>query len=140
MANVTRFNPFGELLGELNRGFWVRPFDFEEEAPLKMKVDVTEDDKAFTVRADVPGVNKDDIKVEVEGGSVSISAEVKKDKEDKKDEKVVRRERYYGMVSRSFTLPSDVDSTASKAEYKDGVLKLTLPKKANGSAKRISVA
>ena len=64
----------------------------------------------------------------------------KREKEEKKDEKVVYSERSYGMVSRSFSLPSEVDEKAAKAEYKDGVLKLVLPKKANGNGHRVSIA
>jgi HSP20 family protein len=70
---------------------------------------------------------------------VSISAEVKKEKEEKKDERVVRSERYYGKLARSFTLEHDVDETAVDAKYDDGVLKLTLPKKAKASTKQIAV-
>jgi HSP20 family protein len=92
------------------------------------------------VRADIPGVKKEDIQVSVEGDQVSLSAEVKQEKEEKKGEKTIYSERSYGMASRSFTLPTDVDAQGAKAEYKDGVLNLTLPKKANGSSKRIAIA
>jgi HSP20 family protein len=105
-----------------------------------MKIDVKEDDKAYTVKADVPGVKKEDIQIEIDDDMVSLRAEVKQEKEEKKGEKVVYSERSYGMVSRSFTLPTAVDEKAAKAEYKDGVLSLTLPKKSNGSAKRIAVS
>jgi len=105
-----------------------------------MKIDVKEDDKAFTVRADIPGVRKEDIQIDIDDDVVSVRAEAKQEKEEKKGEKVVYSERSYGMVSRSFTLPASVDEKTAKAEYKDGVLNLTLPKKANGSAKRIAVA
>jgi HSP20 family protein len=131
MANITRYNPFEEFF---------KPFTFPADTELKMKIDVKEDDKAFIVKADIPGVKKEDIQVDIDEDRVSLRAEVKKEKEEKKDEKVVYSERAYGMVSRSFTLPADVDAKAAKAEYKDGVLNLTLPKKANGSAKRITVS
>jgi HSP20 family protein len=76
----------------------------------------------------------------VTGGQVSISAEVKKEKEEKQGERVLHSERYYGMLSRSFTLPADVDSQTAKAEYKDGVLELTLPKKASAQSKRLTIS
>ena len=139
MANVTRYNPIDELFKDFGKGFWVKPFAFPEEAEVQMKIDVKEDDKSYTVKADIPGVKKEDIQVDIDGGQVSVRAEVKREKEEKKDEKVVYSERSYGMTSRSFTLPAEVDAKAAKAEYKDGVLSLVLPKKSNGSAKRIPI-
>ena len=140
MANLTRYNPFDELLNDFGKGFFVRPLAFPAETELKMKIDVKEDDKSYTVQADIPGVKKEDIQVDIDGDTVSLRAEAKREKEEKKDEKVVYTERSYGMVSRSFSLPSEVDEKAAQAEYKDGVLKLVLPKKANGGGRRISVA
>jgi HSP20 family protein len=140
MADITRYRPFDDLLNELSRGFWVRPFAAPTGAELSIKVDVKEDEKSYTVRADIPGVKKEDIQVDVEGNMVSLRAETKQEKEEKKGEKVIYSERSYGMVSRSFTLPAEVDAKAAKAEYKDGVLSLTLPKKGNGGGKRIAVS
>ena len=139
MANITRYNPFEDYFGDFGKGFWMKPFAFPAETELKMKIDVKEDEKAFTVKADIPGVKKEDIQIDVDDDQVSLRAEVKQEKEEKKGEKVVYSERTYGMVSRSFRLPSDVDAKGAKAEYKDGVLNLTLPKKSNGSAKRIAI-
>jgi HSP20 family protein len=144
MANLTRFTPFDELFNEFSKGFWVKPLTlpaaFPGEGELKMKLDVKEDEKGYTVQAEVPGVKKEDIQVDIDGNQVSLRAELKKEKEEKKGEKVVYSERSYGMVSRSFTLPVEVDEKAAKAEYKDGVLNLLLPKKSNGAAKRIAVS
>jgi HSP20 family protein len=140
MSNITRFGPFDELFNDFGKGFFVRPFVLPAENELKMKLDVKEDEKTFTVQAEIPGVRKEDIQVQIDGEQVSVRAELKKEKEEKKGEKVVYSERSYGMVSRSFTLPVAVDAKGAKAEYKDGVLNLTLPKKSNGSAQRISVA
>jgi HSP20 family protein len=139
MANITRYNPFEDFFSDFGKGFFVKPLAFPGENELKMKIDVTEDEKAFAVKADIPGVKKEDIQVEVDDDLVSIRAEVKQEKEEKKGEKVVYSERSYGMASRSFTLPGAVDEKGAKAEYKDGVLSLTLPKKGNGSGKRISI-
>jgi HSP20 family protein len=140
MANITRTNPFEDFFQDFGRGFWMKPVAFPAESELTMKIDVKEDDKSFTVKADIPGVKKEDIQIDIDDDRVSVRAELKQEKEEKKGEKVVYSERAYGMVSRSFTLPDDVDAKAAKAEYKDGVLNLVLPKKANGSAKRIAVS
>jgi HSP20 family protein len=140
MANIIRYNPFEDFFKDFGRGFLVKPLAFPGETELSMKIDVKEDDKSFTVKADIPGVKKEDIQVEIDDDQVSLRAQVKQEKEEKKDEKVVYSERAYGMVSRSFTLPANVDAKGAKAEYKDGVLNLTLPKKSNGAAKRIAVS
>jgi HSP20 family protein len=143
MANIQRYGYGGmldDVFGDLMKGFWVKPVAVPGNGELTMKVDVAEDDKAYTIRADVPGVKKDDIQIDVEGGQVSIRAEVKRESEKKDGEKVLHSERYYGMVSRSMSLPVDVDTQGAKAEYKDGVLNLTLPKKAAKSTRRVSVA
>ena len=136
MANITRYDPFDDFF----KGFWMKPVPFPAQAELKMKIDVKEDAGSFTVKADIPGVKKEDIQIDIDDDHVSLRAEVKQEKEEKKGEKVVYSERSYGMVSRSFTLPTDVDAKGAKAEYKDGVLNLTLPKKSNGSAKRVAVS
>ena len=140
MANITRYNPFEDFFKDFGKGFWLKPLPFPAETELTMKIDVKEDDKSFNVKADIPGVKKEDIQIDIDDDYVSLRAEVKQEKEEKKDEKVVYSERSYGMVSRSFSLPVDVDAKGAKAEYKDGVLNLMLPKKGNGSAKRIAVS
>ena len=148
MANVTRFNPFRDLarldpftdFGDLFNGFTLRPIlrDFEVEPQIKLEV--AEEDKAYRVKAEIPGVKKEDIAIAVDGNRVTISAEVKREKEEKKDEKVIRSERYYGKVSRGFALDQEVDEQGAQAKYVDGVLELSLPKKAGGAAKKITVA
>ena len=140
MANIQRYGGlFDDVFGDLTRGFWLKPVAMPGDGELKMKVDVKEDEKAYTVHAEVPGVKKEDIQVDVNGNQVSIRAEVKQEKEEKKDEKVLHSERYYGMVSRSMQLPADIDTQGVKAEYKDGMLNLVLPKKASAQAKRVTV-
>jgi len=139
MANITRYTPFDDLFNDFAKGFWLKPVAIPGGQELKMKIDVKEDDKAYTVHADIPGVKKEDIRVDVQGDQVSIRAEVKRETEEKKGEKMLHSERYYGVVSRSFSLPVEVDDKATVAKYKDGVLDLTLPKKAGGSASRIAV-
>ena len=146
MANITRydpfslarFDPFGDI-DDLFKGFFVRPVLFEGQPQMEIKIDLKEDDNAYTVHADIPGVKKEDIQVSIEGNRVSISAETKIEKEEKKGEKVLRSERYCGKVARSFTLAHDVDEAAAKAKYADGVLELTLPKKASTAAKKLPI-
>ena len=140
MANIVRSTPFEELFKDFGKGFWVKPFVLPGEADMQMKIDVKEDDKSFTVKADVPGVKKEDIQIEIDHDRVSLRAEVRREKEEKQGEKVVYTERSYGMLTRTFTLSAEVDANGAKAEYKDGVLNLTLPKKGNGSARRVPVA
>jgi len=139
MANITRFTPFEDLFGDIAKGYWLKPVALPGGEELKIKVDVKEDDKAYTVHAEIPGVRKEDIQVDVDGNQVSIRAEARKEKEEKKDQKLIHSERYYGMASRSFSLPVEVDEKGVVAKYKDGVLDLTLPKKSGNGAQRIAV-
>lgn len=142
MANITRYDPFDlslEPFDDLFRGFF-RPVRFEgQPQQMQIKMDVKENDKTYTVHAEIPGVKKEDIHVTIEGNQVSISAEVRKDKEEKEGEKVLRSERYYGKVYRSFTLGSEVDEATATAKYNEGVLDLTLPKKAGAAAKKLAI-
>jgi len=136
--NLARVDPFGDI-DDLFKGFFMRPVLMEGQPPMQIKMDVKEDDKAYTVHADIPGVKKEDIHVSIEGNQVSISAETRVEKEEKKGEKVLRSERYVGKIARSFTLAHEVDEAKSQAKYNDGVLELTLPKKAATSAKKLAI-
>ena len=141
MANLTRYSPFDEAFDDLFKGFFVRPvaFDDKTQPKLSIRMDVTENDKAYVVHADVPGVKKDDIHVTIDGNQVAISAEAKYQREQKDGEKVLRSERSYGKAYRAFTLAQEVDEAGAEAKYADGVLELTLPKKAATSAKTLSI-
>lgn len=148
MANITRFDPLNELtrldpfsdLDNLFKGFMVRPVFQGETASPRMKLEVTEDDKAYTVKAEIPGVKKEDIHISVDGNLVSIKAEVKREAEQKEGKKVVHSERYYGQVARSFTLDKEVEQGAAQARYTDGVLEAVLPKKQGAKATRIAIS
>ena len=140
MANLTRYSPVDDAFDDLFRGFFMRPVRMEGAPDMQIKMDVKEDDKGYTVHAEIPGVKKDDIHVNIDGNQVSISAEVKSEKEVKEGEKVLRSERYYGNVSRAFTLGQDVDEASAQAKYSDGVLELILPKKAAAKAKRLTIS
>ena len=110
MSNITRRDPLDDFF----RGFFVRPVEYgggpmaNAEAP-QMRVDVKEQDDAYQVHAELPGIKKEDIHVHIDGPVVSISAERKQDKEVKEGERILRTERYFGQVSRSFQLGQDVD-------------------------------
>ena len=142
MTNIVKRDPFAvdDLFDDLMKGFFVRPVRYAGgEAPVQIKMDVKEDDKSYTVHAEMPGVNKEDIHVNVEGNMVTISAEVKKETEQKEGEKVIHSERYYGKVSRGLSLGQDVDEANAKAKFDNGVLELVLPKKTASASRRISV-
>lgn len=117
------------------------PFTVEADTPaLKMRVDVSEKDNAYMVKADIPGVKKEDINVRIDGNIVQIDAEVNREKETKgKDDKILRSERYWGNISRTFSLAEDVDDSKVQARYADGVLSLELPKKASPASRKIAV-
>ncbi|HYC49302.1 MAG TPA: Hsp20/alpha crystallin family protein [Burkholderiales bacterium] len=140
MANITRFD---EAFDDLLRGFFVRPVSFEgsagQQQVAQFRVDVSESENAYTIRAEIPGVKKDDINISIDGDQVAISAEVKNEKEAKDGERVLRTERYYGKVYRAFQLGQPVDDNACAAKYADGILELTLPKRAATSTKRITI-
>lgn len=142
MANVTRFDPFNDLVDDFFKGFLVRPLALEggrAEAMPRMKVDVAEKNGAYVVSAELPGVKKEDIQVTIDGSQVTLAAEVKREKEVSQDERVLHTERTYGKVSRSFSLPQEVDEAKAEAKFRDGVLELTLPKKAAAQRKQIAI-
>ncbi|HCX33961.1 MAG TPA: heat-shock protein Hsp20 [Rhodocyclaceae bacterium] len=137
MTSITRYDPLDDFF----RGFFVRPVELgtPAEAP-HVKVDVVEDADKYTVHAELPGINKDDIHVSIDGAMISISAERKSQKEVKEGDRILRSERYFGKVSRSFELGQDVDESRAAAKFSDGVLELSLPKKAVTSARRLEIS
>jgi len=130
MAQITRFDPFNELVDDVFKGFLVRPL---------AKVDVAEKNGAYVVTAELPGVKKEDIHVSIDGAEVTLEAEVKREKEVTQDERVLHTERSFGKVSRSFSLPQEVDEAKAEAKFRDGVLELTLPKKAAAARKQVTI-
>lgn len=123
-------------------GYFVRPLHGDPlPSPDQIKVDVKECGNDFIVKADIPGVRKDDINVSVDGNTVTISAEMKQHDQDKDadTDRILRSERYYGAVSRTFTLPATVDQANAKATCENGVLRLTLPKMVNNASKRLKI-
>ena len=140
MATVTRFDPLNDLFDDLFKGFFVRPVAFEGrgEAP-RMKVDVAEKNGAYLISAELPGVKKEDIQITIDGAQVTLAAEVKREKEAQQDDRVLHTERSYGKVTRSFSLPQELDEAKAEAKFTDGVLELTLPKKAAAARKQITI-
>lgn len=138
MSRLTRFDPFGDL-DEMFKGFALSPLRPDWKEPT-IRVDVSESDDCYKVHADIPGVKKEDISVDIDGNVVSISAEVHRSSEKKDGERVLRSERYTGKASRSFSLGNEISESGAKAEYQDGVLHLTLPKVRGGRAKQLKVS
>ncbi|PWF45382.1 Hsp20/alpha crystallin family protein [Massilia glaciei] len=146
MANIRRYDPFNDIarqdpfrgMDEIFREMAGVPAWRGSESGPRLRVDVTESDQSYTVIADVPGVNKDDIKVAVEGSQVTISAQVLEDN-NVNSTGVLRNERFYGQLYRTITLPQEVDDDAAEAKYENGVLRLTLPKKQGTGAKQLTV-
>jgi HSP20 family protein len=146
MASIQRFDPFNDLVDDLFKGFLVRPVSYDGRGPWghdgglpRLKVDVAERNGAYAVTAELPGVRKEDIHVSIDGAEVTLEADVKREKEVTKDERVLHTERVFGKASRSFTLPQEVDEAKAEARFRDGVLELTLPKKAAAARKQISI-
>jgi len=143
--NITRlpdlfsFDPLEESLRSVMRPWRM---DVESAAP-QMRLDVREKDGAYEVLAEIPGVSKDAIDVRIEGRQVNLSAEVKREsgpeESTKEGQRLLRQERYYGYVSRSFNVGCDIDESKASAHYENGLLQLTLPKKASAEARRLSI-
>jgi HSP20 family protein len=140
MSNLIprRMSLFDEFFRDLAPGFYIRPLH-GDPLPQPIKVDVTESDQAYILSAELPGVSKDAIQITVDNNVVTISAEVRQEDVRRDGDKVLHSERYYGAVSRSLALPGDVDENNAAAKYENGVLKLTLPKKAAVVGKRIRI-
>lgn len=148
MTSMTRWNPFKTLsrieptanFDDFFRGFGLRPQWQDMDLAPDVRINVSESDKAYRVEADIPGVDKNAIDVSIDGSQVTIGAEVKRETKEKDDSRDILTERYYGQVYRSFTLPTEVDSEKADAHYDNGVLTLTLPKKQNGSARKLTIS
>jgi len=141
MVNITRFNPLEDVFENLFRGIpmWLPVPETRASAPVQFRMDVTENDNEYQVQAELPGVKKEEISITINGNQVAISAEVRHEKDVKNGGAVLRAERYYGKVERSFSLGQEVDEAAAQAKYNDGVLELTLPKKAAAATKKLAV-
>lgn len=149
MALLTKFEPFKSSMArtspwtdfdDLVRGFGLRTLPREFENAPEIRMDVEEDDKFYKVKAEIPGVKKDDIDISIERDQVTISAEFKREVEKKETARTIYAERYYGKAYRSFTLPLEVDNVKADAKFENGILTLMLPKKGNGQARKVLVS
>lgn len=141
MNQLQSFDPFAETgFDELFRGFFqpVRSSGQQQRA-LAIKTDVKETAQGYVVQAEIPGVKKEDIHVTIEGNQVTIQAETKRESEQKEGERVLRSERFYGSLYRSFALPVELDEGASAAKYENGVLELTLARKQQQAGRKLAI-
>jgi HSP20 family protein len=140
MNELMSFDPFASSPIEDTLRNMMRPWRFEtaERAP-SMRIDLSETDKDYQIKAEIPGVNKEDIDVRIEGNQVTLSAEVRKEKQEKDEGRVLRSERSYGYASRSFSLGCPLDDAKAEARYDNGVLSLTIPKKAEAAGRKLSI-
>jgi HSP20 family protein len=140
MSALTPFERLDDMFPDFFRR-WGRPVPFDVEMPKDIRIDVSENDKEYLVSAEIPGARKDDIRVVVDGNYVSITAEIKKDIEEKhaKGGRSLVKETYRGSVSRGFTLAHEVDHQAATAKFEDGVLRLTLTKRTGSSSKLLNI-
>ena len=137
---VTRNRILDEFFRDFPLGYAIKPLHGDPLiAPEKIKIDVKNNEKSFTVHAEMPGLNKDDIHVTIDGNVVTIQAEVKQHDADTEDGRLLHSERYYGSIQRSFALPAAISETKVKANYDNGILTLNLPKEAPNGSKKIAI-
>jgi len=141
MLNTSSFYPSPDALDNLFRGVpvWLPTHERRESNPAEFVMDVSENEREYLVRAEMPGLKKEEISITIDGNEVSISAEAKREKDAGSGDVVIRSERYFGKLQRAFTLGHEVDQTNALAKYTDGVLQLTLPKKAAAALKKLPV-
>jgi HSP20 family protein len=143
MTKVSIYDPFADVFPTLFRNFFAETGDEgrnQGTQSVPMRVDVSESNGNYVVKADLPGVPKESISVDVDGNRVTIRAEVKRESEQKDGERVLRSERYYGTFARSFALAEEIDDEKASAKCENGVLELTLPKKSAPAAKRLQIS
>lgn len=141
MRNLSPFishGLFDELFRDVSPGYFIKPLH-GDALPAQIKLDVKENTNEFIVHAEIPGAGKENIDVDIHGNTVNIRAQINQEDSETEDNKLLRSERYYGAVSRSFQLPVDIDETSSKASYENGVLTLSLAKKHKKSGARLPV-
>ncbi len=139
MNKLVTYDPFADAgFDDLFRGFF-KPVRLASGAPSTIRMDVTENDKGYVVHAEIPGARKEDIQVTIDGNQVTIGADVKRETEAKNGSHALRSERYFGSVYRSFTLPSELDESASAARFENGVLELTLARKTASPGRKIAI-
>jgi len=142
MARIQLYDPFADAPFEhILRSFLhpVRNDRAGQPTQQSFSIDVNEDEKSYVVSADLPGVTKDDIQVTIDGNQVTVAAEVKRSVERKEGERALHVERYVGQLFRTFTLPTEIDESASEAKFENGVLELRLAKKVPQAGRKLSI-
>lgn len=140
MPRLTQYSPFSaEPFADVFQAF-LRPIrqNADDQAP-RMDIDVIEEGDKYVLRAEVPGIDKKDITVEIDGNTVMISANKEKSSEVKEAGNTIRQERYWGRIQRSVSLASPIDQATAKAACENGVLVLTLPKAAGNRNKTLQI-
>lgn len=141
MSNLSPFinrSLFDELFRDVSPAYYIKPLH-GDSLPAQIKVDIKEAPGEYIVQAEIPGAGKENIHVSIDGSVVSIRAQINQLDSESKDDKLLRSERYYGEVSRSFQLPSDLDESASKARYDNGILTLNLARKQKQAGQRMTI-
>lgn len=149
MSSLTSRSMFEELFRDFAPGFYIRPVHGqvpgEASTVVDVRTEVREDATGFTLLADLPGVRKEDIQVSIDANVVTLRAELKREASAENGGgegvrfRVLRSERQYGVVSRSYALPNEVDEAGARAKFENGVLTLTLPKKAAAKSRQLTV-
>ena len=141
MSTLIRYEPLvGQLDGLFNDFFRPAYATAQRDEPAPIRFDVRETPEAYVVSAELPGVKKEDISVEIEGSEVTLAAETRRETTAAPNgDKWLRTERYFGKAARRFALPQEVDEGKAQAKFADGVLELTLPKKAQVTGRKIAV-
>ncbi|HEY3136668.1 MAG TPA: Hsp20/alpha crystallin family protein [Blastocatellia bacterium] len=143
MTHIVRYRPLTavkypfENISDLLQNFMLRPVFRRADVEPQIKIDVSEDDSAYTVKAEIPGVKKEDIRVCIDGDRVSISAEA--ETAETAVHKLLHAERHHGMQSRTFMLASEIDDAKAEAKYENGLLELMLPKKSSAQVTQLSI-
>lgn len=140
MSALTRIDPFEQMLPEMFRRL-AQPLrmGLAGEVAGDIRLDVSETPTDYAVRAEIPGAKKEDVRITVDGNFVNIAAEIRRDKEEKSEGRVLLKESYHGSVSRGFSLAHEIDAAKVVAKFEDGVLKLTLPKREGSGSRTIAV-
>jgi HSP20 family protein len=138
MPYINRHDAFGAVFDDLLKGIFTGPS--ENGAPARrMRIDLSERDGEYRLIAELPGLKKEDVNVQIEGDRVSITAEARDPENASQAERLLHGERHFGALARAFRLGEEVDESRAVAKLADGVLELTLPKKSPAASRKVTV-
>lgn len=138
MARLSVYDPFAEVFPEIFRGLLQQPARAQTDV-AEIRIEVQENAQQYQVQAELAGVKKEDINVQVDGNRVSITAETRREAQPREGERLLRSERFYGAMARQFTLGAELDENAVQARFENGLLTLSLPKKQPPAARRVTI-